>query len=47
MDYWECPALLQRVTADNPSLLVGGHSSQVPLMRDVDGSVSSGKSLLF
>lgn len=36
----------QAVT-DNQSLLVGGHSSQVPLLREVDGSVSSGRNLLF
>lgn len=30
---------------DDQSLSVGGHSSQVPLMSDVDGSVSSGKNL--
>lgn len=41
------PCFAPKVTADNPFLLVGGHSSQVPLMRDVDGSVSSGKSPLF
>lgn len=46
MGDWECPTLLQMASVtDNQSLLVGGHSSQVPLLREVDGSVSSGKML--